>query len=104
VLADAVFGDGQQIGDVLETRTPGQFGSDVRQRDFLDRIDFDLALVHAVAAADLDVGMGPESDAAGDPASSHSLAELLGEDHVKTLVRRSLRFPRGQTHQQLRTG
>jgi hypothetical protein len=48
-----------------------------------NRVHFDLALVHAIAPADLDVRVGPESNAAGDAASPHPITELLGEDHAQ---------------------
>jgi hypothetical protein len=59
--------------------------SDVGQTDRLNRIDFDLTLIHAVAPTNLDVGACPYSDTASDGASSHSLAEPLGEDHAASL-------------------
>ena len=51
-----------------KSMTPGiqlsrQLRCDVRKTDGLDRIHLDLALVHAVASADLDVRADPDRDA-----------------------------------------
>ena len=75
----------EEVGHIFETRTSRQLWSDVGHSDRLNRIHFDLTLVHAVAPANLDVGMGPYSDTAGDGASSHSLSEPLRENHAASL-------------------
>src|SRR6185295_16243968 len=81
VLAAAVFRDLEELDDVFEARASREVWSDLGQTDRPNRIHFDLALIHAVPPANLDVGTGPDSNAAGDGAPSHSFPEPLGEDH-----------------------
>jgi hypothetical protein len=85
VVAATVLRDRKEVGHIFETRTSRQVWSDVGQTNRLNRIHLDLTLIHAVAPANLDVGTCPYSDAASDGASSHSLSEPLGEDHVASL-------------------
>jgi hypothetical protein len=85
VVAATVFRDFEEVVHIFETRTSRQVLSDVGQTDRLNRIHFDLTLIHAVAAANLDVGTCPYADTASDGASSHSLSESLGEDHAASL-------------------
>lgn len=85
VVAATVLRDREEVGHIFETRTSRQVWSDVGQTNRLNRIHFDLTLIHAVAPANLDVGTCPDSDAASDGASSHSLSEPLGEDHAASL-------------------
>jgi hypothetical protein len=85
VVAAPVFRDREEVDHVFETRTSRQVWRDVGQTDHPNRIHFDLALVHAVASANLDVGTRPYSDTASDSASSHSVSEPLGEDHAASL-------------------
>jgi hypothetical protein len=85
VVAATVFRDREEIGHIVETRTSRQVWSDVGQADRPNRIHFDLAVIHAVAPTNLDVGTGPYSDTASDGASSHSFSEPLGEDHAASL-------------------
>ena len=81
VLAPAVLRDFEQVEDAKETRLARQLWSDIREADRLDRIDFDLALVHTVPCTGLDVGMHPYPDAASDFSATNSLAQTLGENH-----------------------
>lgn len=91
VVAATVFRDREEVGHIFETGTSRQVWSDVGQPDRPNRIDFDLALIHAVASANLHVGTCPYSDAASDGAAPHSLSEPLGEDHAASL-RRSVQY------------
>src|SRR5689334_12627654 len=73
--------DFEQILDRFEPRFAGQFARDVRFADLLDRLDEDLALVHWIPAAGLDVGVLPDADAAADPSAADALSEAFCEDH-----------------------
>ena len=56
IFAGAVLGHLEQIDDAEETGFAGQLRGDVREADGGDGVDLDLALVHAVAMPDFDVG------------------------------------------------
>lgn len=81
VLSFSVFRDFQEIDEAEEAGLASQGGSDVVKPDGLDRIDFDLAVLHRVAPAHFDVRAHPDSDAAGDFAGANSLPQALGEHH-----------------------
>lgn len=81
LFAAAVFGYFQQVEDAEETRFAREFGSDVGETDGLDRIYFDLALVHAVASACFDAGSLPDAYATGDVSATNAIAEALGKHH-----------------------
>lgn len=85
MFAAAVFRDLEELDHISETRTSCQVQRDVGQPDRPNGIHFDLTLIHAVAPANLDVRTGPYSNTARNGASSHSLSELLGEDHAASL-------------------
>lgn len=85
VLAPPVLRDLEEVDHALEAGLSGELRSDVREADGQDRIHLDRALFHAVAIADLDVGTRPDSDAAGDLAATHPVAQALGEDHLASL-------------------
>ena len=85
VLALAVFRDLEEIGHTFKTRTSCQVWRDVGQTDRLNRIHFDLTLVHAVAPPDLDVGIRPYPNTDGDGASPYAFSEPPGENHAASL-------------------
>jgi hypothetical protein len=80
-----VLRDLEQIDDAQESRLSCQRWSDIQKSDRLDRIHFDLAFVHTVSVADLDVESLPYSDTASDFSATNSIAEPLGEHHEKSL-------------------
>ena len=53
---------------------------DVLERDFFDGVDFDVAVFHRVAIADLDVRVFPDADAASDGSAADVGAEAFGEE------------------------
>ena len=75
-------GDLEQVLDRVEPRLTCQLTRNVCSPDSLDRLDEDVAVIHRVAAADLDVGLLPDTDAASDATAPDALAEAFGEDHV----------------------
>jgi hypothetical protein len=91
VLALTVLRHLEEVDDTLETRLSRQLWSDIGKTDRQDRIHLDLALFHAVAVADLDVGTHPYSDAASDFSAANSIAQALGEDHLESLLRADAR-------------
>lgn len=86
VLAFSVLRDLQEVNHTLEARLPRQLWSDIREADRQDRSYFDLTLFHPVAAADLDVGTRPYSDAASDFAATNPVAQALAEDHEERIL------------------
>jgi len=81
ILAAAVFRDSQQI---LHTAEPGlarEIVCDVLERDWLNSVHDDVTVVHAVAAADLDVRPRPDADRAPDASAPDSLAKMSGKLH-----------------------
>jgi hypothetical protein len=85
VLAFAVPRDFKQIGDAEETGVARQLWRDLRTFDELHGVDFDLAIVHPVAAADLDVGTSPDPDAARNLSPTDTFAKAFCEHHVESL-------------------
>jgi hypothetical protein len=83
LVAAAVFCDSQQIVHALEPRFTGQIVSDVGNSDRRNRIDDDVALVHAVTTTHLHVGTRPDANAASDSPASDSLAKTFGEHHME---------------------
>jgi hypothetical protein len=85
VLAFPVLRDLKQIDDTQETRLSRQPWRDIRQADRFDGIDFDLTLLHTVPGADLDMGTGPDPDAASNFSAPNSVAKTLRENHDESL-------------------
>jgi hypothetical protein len=86
VFSAAVFRNLEQIQHAKESGCLSQCGSDIREADLFDGIDFNLPLiVDSVAAADLDVRPDPDPNAAGDFSAAHPLAQSFREDHVPSL-------------------
>jgi len=87
VLAAAVFRDLEQVEDTEEAGLLGESRRDVGNADGFDGVDFNGALLHAVAAADQDVGTSPKPDARSDFAATNAVAQALGERHWANLAR-----------------
>src|ERR1700678_1378419 len=85
ILAFTVPGDLQQIGGAEKTRLSRQLRRDIGQFDLLDRIDLDLAFIHAVPGANLHAGTDPESNAAGNLSATDSFTKALCEHHAESL-------------------
>jgi len=81
-----MLGDLEQVYDALEPRLTSQFRSDVNEADQKDGINLDLAILHPIALPDCDVRVLPDADAARDLTPSHTVAQSLREDHVRTLL------------------
>ena len=75
----------QQIGDAEETGLARKLRRDLRKLDGLHCVDFDLAFVHTVAGADLDVWTSPDPHAAGYLSPTDSFPKTFCEDHVESL-------------------
>src|SRR5215217_5027807 len=88
VLATPVPGYREQIGDALEAGGTCELGSDVAEGDRLDRVDLDLSAFHPISLPRSDVRTSPHTNAAGDLAAPHSIAQVLGELHARSLVKR----------------
>ena len=93
LVASAMLCHLEQIDHAQEARRPRQFRSDVRKADALDRVDLDLAFLHAVSAAHADVGSRPDPHAARDFTSPHPVAKPLCEHHGGSLTPQA--SPRG---------
>lgn len=81
ILTAAVLRDSQQV---LHTAEPGftrEIICDVFERDRLNRVHDDVAVVHAVAAADLHVRPRPDADRAPDASAPDSLSKVSGKLH-----------------------
>jgi hypothetical protein len=81
VIALAVLCNLKQIEYSEETGFPRQFRSDIRKPDRCDRLDFYLAVSHAIAAAFHDMGPSPNPDATSNVAANHPFAKTLGKNH-----------------------
>ena len=78
----AVLGDFQEIDDAEKSGCARKLRSNIGQTDRLNRINFDLAFFHAVAAAYLDVRAFPDANATGNLTAAHAIAETPGKDHM----------------------
>jgi hypothetical protein len=81
LFAGAVLGNFQQIEDAEESGFAREVGSDIREADGLNGIDFDFAFFHAVSSADFDAGSLPNADAACDVSATNAIAEALRKHH-----------------------
>jgi len=86
IVSFAVFGDFEQIDDPQEARFPRQLGSDIGKTYLRDGIYLNLAFLHAIAAAYLDMRARPDADAASDLSPANSIAEAFGEDHLTAFL------------------
>lgn len=75
----------EEVCDVVEARRARELRCDIGERDREDGVDLDLALVHLVAPADLDVGAHPDANAARDFSAADPIAETLREQHGHSL-------------------
>lgn len=81
LFAAAVPGHFQQVENAEEARFASQLRGDIREANGLDRIHFDLAFFHAIAAALFYAGALPDADAAGNVSTTNPITEALGEHH-----------------------
>lgn len=91
--AAAVAGHAQQVVHRVEPRFTGEIVSDVAERDWINRIDDDVAVVHRVTAAHLYVRTQPDANCAPDSSAPDALPKPLREQHVATM---SASMPRDQ--------
>src|SRR4051812_21026755 len=77
--------DLEQIDDAEETRLSCKGRGDIGQADRLDGVHLDVALIHGIAAADLDVWTRPDSDTARNFAATNPLAKTRGKHHAGSL-------------------
>ena len=82
LLAFAMLGNLEEVEHPEEPRRTRKLRRDIRKTNWLDRINFNLALIHAVARADLDVRSHPYANTAGDFSFANSVAQTLCEDHT----------------------
>lgn len=98
ILASAVFRNLEQVYQTVEAGLTRELRGNMRKPDGLNGIDFDLAFVHRIAAADPDARTHPDANAAGDVAAPHAVAKTFREDHRGILQRVQ------QRHRSVRTG
>jgi hypothetical protein len=84
LVALAMSCGSNQVVHALESRFLGQIVRDVRLRDRRNRIHDDMAVVHAVAAAHLDMRVRPDADRTSDSPAPDSLSQASGEQHLAT--------------------
>jgi hypothetical protein len=87
-----MFRDLEQVQDAKESRLARQFRSNVWKTYWLNRIDLNLAFLHAVSRAYSDARTHPDSHTASDLSATYSLAKSLSESHKESL-RRTLKCP-----------
>src|SRR5437868_8060168 len=79
VGAAAMFGDLEQVDHAEKARAAGKLAGHIPERDLADRFDQDMALLHRIDAAHLDLWALPDADRAGDAPVADSLAQAFGE-------------------------
>ena len=82
LLASAMLRNFQKVEHAKETRRARELRSDIGKTYRLDRIDFNLALIHSVSCADFDMRAHPYANTAGDLSFANSVAQTLCEDHT----------------------
>jgi len=80
-----VFCDVEQVQNAKESRLARQFTSDIWKPYRLNRIDLNLAFLHAVPRTYSDVGTRPDSHTASDFSVAYSLAKSFSERHDESL-------------------
>ena len=83
VVAATVLGDFEQVENAQKTGFSRQGRRDIGEADWLDRINLDLAFLHAVPAADSYVRPHPDPDRARNFSAANSLPETLRKKHQK---------------------
>src|SRR5262245_3229182 len=81
ILAFTVLRDLKQIEHAQEPGFSRQLWSDIREPDRRNRIHFDLALIHAIPATNLDMWTRPYADTASDFSTTNTVAQAFREYH-----------------------
>ena len=81
LVPTAVFRGPEQILHAEKAGFPRQFARDVSQANRHDGVHDNLTVIHAIAAAHLDVRPRPDTNAASNPAASNCFAYTLREYH-----------------------
>jgi hypothetical protein len=89
LVAAAVFGHTQQVIDTLESGFTRQVVGDFVYRDRVYGIHHDVAVVHAVAAADFDMATRPDANAAFDAAALDAVAQAFRKHHRESPAARA---------------
>ena len=97
ILASAVLRNLEQVDQTVEAGLTRELRGDIRKPNGLNGIDFDLAFVHRIAAADPDARTHPDANAAGDVAAPHAVAKTFREDHHGILQRVQQREQAGRS-------
>ena len=78
----------QQVDHALESGAARELPGDVAESNGRDRVDLDVAAVHAVTTAYLDMAALPDAHGTGDVAEANSLTQTPGKYHWRTGERR----------------
>ena len=84
LLASAMLRNFQKVEHAKETRRARELRSDIGKTYRLDRIDFNLTLIHSVSCADFDMRAHPYANTAGDFSLSNSVAQAFCKKHKNT--------------------
>jgi hypothetical protein len=87
ILAAAMFRNLEEVDQTLEAGFTRELRGDIRKTNGLNGIDFDLAFVHRIAAANPDAWTYPDANAARDVAAPHAIPKTFREDHRGILQR-----------------
>jgi hypothetical protein len=85
ILTSTVLRDFEQVQDAKEAGLARQCRSNIWKAYRFDRIDLNLAFLHAVARAFSYVGTRPDSHTASDFSATYSFAKSFSEDHERSL-------------------
>ncbi|HTT64024.1 MAG TPA: hypothetical protein VMG35_19370 [Bryobacteraceae bacterium] len=85
VSPPAVIGNFKKIDNTEESRFTRQLRSNVGETDRLDRIDLDLAFLHAIPPANSDMRARPNADTASDLSTANAVSQPLRERHDESL-------------------
>src|SRR5580658_2441920 len=75
----------QQVQNAKESRFSRQLSSNIRKPYRFNRIDFNLAFLHAVSRAHSDARTHPNPHTASDFPASYTLAKPFSEHHEESL-------------------
>jgi hypothetical protein len=81
IIASTVFRDFEQVQNAEESGLVRQFGGNIWKTYWFNRIDLNLAFLHAVPRAYFDAGTHPDSNTAGDFSVTYSFAKSFSERH-----------------------